>query len=140
VEERGSWTVAAGSLLTGSREMASTSWRRWRELQPRPRAPRERQGFDPGPNFYADPFPGIRILRQVVSPGHWASVATSIQEGSIPTSFGPCTLNSSGDWSSVAIIGRDEAVDRDRLVTGAMRPVSAVFVELEAPNREHLDP
>ena len=75
VDDGGKWVAAAGSLLTGSREMASTSWRRWRELQPRRRDRQERQGFDIGPNFYSDPFPGIRIMRTIVEPGTWSTVA-----------------------------------------------------------------
>jgi hypothetical protein len=127
----GSWEVAAGSLLTGSREMASTSWRRWRELQPRARQVHQRNGFDVGPNFYADPFPGMRILREVIQPDRWRSLAASIDEGSIPTSFGPCVLRRESAWLPIAVVGRDSEIDSHRLVGGVMRPVSATFARLQ---------
>jgi hypothetical protein len=130
VGHTGSWEVAAGSLLTGSREMASTSWRRWRELQPRARAARRRNGFDVGPNFYADPFHGVRILREVIEPDRWQALVADIDDGSIPTSFGPCVLRRDGAWSSVAIVGRDIEIDSHRLVGGVMRPVSATFARV----------
>lgn len=133
VGDSGSWEVAAGSLLTGSREMASTSWRRWRELQPRARQVHLRNGFDAGPNFYADPFPGVRILREVIQPDRWQSLAAGIDDGSVPTSFGPCVLHREGAWLPIAIVGRDSEIDSHRLVGGVMRPVSATFVRLQGP-------
>ncbi|HEY8965622.1 MAG TPA: hypothetical protein VIM58_04210 [Candidatus Methylacidiphilales bacterium] len=126
----GSRKVAAGSLLTGSLEMASTSWRRWRELQPRARRGYQRNGFDIGPNFYADPFPGVRILREIVQPERWQSLVDSIDQGSVLTSFGPCVLRPDGPWSSIAVVGRDVEVDSHRLIGGVMRPVSATFAPL----------
>lgn len=131
VADSESWVVAAGSLLTGSTEMASTSWRRWRELQPRARQVHGRHGFDIGPSFYADPFPGVRILRQVVEPADWEAVVTGIGEGMIAAPFGPCVLRRSNDFSPVAIVGRNQGIDSHRIVSGVMRPVSATFARLE---------
>ena len=51
VREGQDWMVVCGSLISMPRETAFTSWRRWRELQPSTRGPREPFGFDIGPSF-----------------------------------------------------------------------------------------
>jgi hypothetical protein len=132
VRDDDQWIVAFGSLLSVPREAASTSWRRWRELQPATRGrDLDRGGFDLGPNFYSDPFDGLRVLRRVVEPCDWGLIASSIVARSLPTSFGTCGVQVD-EWTSIAFAGRHGSTATHRVVDGIRRPVSGISASLKS--------
>lgn len=133
IRDSDSWVVVCGSLLTGTATMASMSWRQWQERQPRTRGQLEDRAFDLSPDFYAEPFPGVRTLRSTMNAESWRDLVASIVEGAIPTPFAPCHLRLSGAWSSLSFVAREGTTDTHQIIAGACRPASVVCAPLKSP-------
>lgn len=75
--------LVAGSLLTVPVTQAATTWRRWMQSQPLPPIRRGLQptGFDLGPSFEIEPFPGVLGARRMVQRGEWQSVVDELGAG-----------------------------------------------------------
>lgn len=79
----GLWHLAAASLLTVPTEVATTSWRRWRQQRPSNRGSRHEELLDPGPRFVIEPTPGIRAIRLPIAESAWEAVLADLAAGAI---------------------------------------------------------
>lgn len=139
VEESGVWSVTSGSLLALDPGWARTSWKRWGELQPSTRGLRyDSGGFDLGPVFAVEPFPGLRAMRQMVEPKDMTDLVSEIEAGHLATPWGSAQLNLTG-WSSTVFLSRNSSVSAAAVVLGARRPVTAVVADLTAPKPKESD-
>ena len=132
VKHKEEWLVAAGSLLTVPAEAATSSWIRWGLRQPSLRDPRVAEGFDLGPVFAAEPFPGIRVSRQVVWPGRWQAYIDGLSNGVVEA--GQVRLRLPLDaWSSPALLAQSGLTDAHHVIRAACRPVQGVVASLSMP-------
>lgn len=125
------WQLASGSLLTTPVAVARTSWKRWREIQPptsRPR--REPEGFDLGPIFDAEPFPGVRAVRAVLDTAAWHAAVEGLEHGALTLPQTVCHARA-GQWSPTVVLAQGHMCEGRRVVAGAQRPVRGTVAELE---------
>jgi hypothetical protein len=131
VREGSAWVLAAGSLLTVPANLAGMSWKRWGELQPHAPALLDHQaGFDLGPIFCAEPFPGVRAVRAIIDPADWRQLVDGIGDGKIDVTFCPCRVAIAGS-SSTVLLGQEGKGEAYEVVGGARRPVLCVVVSLD---------
>lgn len=130
--------VVCGSLLAVRTEIASMSWRRWRESQPDFVRTAIDSGFDLGPVFSAEPFPGVRIVRRIIDGHRWRDVVDDLSRGVLHTPFERASLHASR-WSSTVLLGTTGHSDAHSVAYSVRRPVVAVASELVAPAVPHTD-
>jgi hypothetical protein len=130
IRDRESWVVASGSLLTVDRSLAFTSWKRWGELQPAVSSHMASEGFDPGPNFVAEPFHGLRAARRVILANEWRQTLDALATKTFETAVLQCQLRAS-TWTSMVLLGIDVSSDAHSVVAGARRPVLGVVAKLD---------
>jgi hypothetical protein len=128
------WVIASGSLVTTPTSVAYTSWRRWSELQPRAWTERAEKGFDLGPIFEVEPFPGVLIARQVLSAENWDEAIARLDRGELTLGHLPTRVRVSS-WSSTVHIGIDCGTTASNVVVGARRPVLGVAAFLDPPTQ-----
>jgi hypothetical protein len=131
------WVLASGSLLTVERAVALTSWARWADMQPTGWPRLLPEGFDLGPQFVVDPFPGVRLVRQVIERVDWPAVVAQLTAGECRTPTFRCSVRADG-WTSRGFLGRGGITDAHQVVDGACRPVVGVAARLEAPEPPEL--
>jgi hypothetical protein len=127
------WVLASGSLLTIDTEVALGSWRRWEDCQPAAWPRSDRRGLDLGPVFVADPFPGVRIARQVITAGRWRETVKALVAGEYRSPTLRVVVRAA-DWSSTVLLAQDGTSDAHHAVDGACRPVVGVVASLDAPD------
>jgi hypothetical protein len=132
VRDGSSWAATSGSLLTVPTGVALTSWKRWGELQPEYAGMWKSGGFDFGPIFCAEPFPGVRIVRAVVEAEDWHRMVDGLAKGRVNVPSCPSSIKIARS-SSTVILGRDGANDAHLVVEGAKRPVLGIVATVEAP-------
>jgi hypothetical protein len=133
VHDDASWAAVCGSLLTVPTAVGLTSWRRWREIQPRAGHGYGPGGFDLGPVFWVEPFSGVRVMRLVVACDQWPAAIAGMRRGYVDTPFARCSLTAAS-WSSTVFLGQGGADDAHGVVSGARRPVEGVVAALDAPD------
>jgi len=132
-EDGGDWHVAAASLLNVPLQLASTSWMTWERLQPPTARPAyDRGGFDLGPLFDAEPFPGVRIMRWPVAAAEWSQLVAQIASGRVRTLRSELRISTS-QWSPLTMVPTETIGDDRAVVAGSLRPVVAVLTDLTAP-------
>jgi hypothetical protein len=105
VHDDASWAAVCGSLLTVPTAVGLTSWRRWREIQPRAGHGYGPGGFDLGPVFWVEPFSGVRVMRLVVACDQWPAAIAGMRRGYVDTPFARCSLTAAS-WSSTVFLGQ----------------------------------
>jgi hypothetical protein len=128
----GHWAVVSGSLLSLPREVALISWQAWGMRQPQTRNGPSPSGFDLGPVFEVEPFPGIRAIRTVLEPDRWRDAVDAIGRGRLDA--GNTLFSISGfNWSPTGLIASVGIEDPHHVVAGARRPVIGVAATLARP-------
>lgn len=128
------WITASGSLLSTPTSVAYTSWRRWSTLQPRAWAELAEKGFDLGPVFVVEPFPGVLIVRQVLFNDEWDETIARVERGELTLGHLLAQIRVSS-WSSTIHIGIDSGTAASDAVIGARRPVLGVAAVLDPPTQ-----
>jgi hypothetical protein len=127
------WAVVSGSLLSVPREMALISWQAWRARQPRTRNGPARTGFELGPLFEVEPFPGVRAIRTVVGPDGWREVVAGIRSGWLDAGTSRLSV-SAFNWTPAGLIASSGIEEAHHVVAGVRRPVTGVAATLAHPN------
>ena len=132
VRANAAWELAVGSLLSVPLSVARMSWGRWNELQPPTRRPAyDGGGFDFGPIFSVDPFPGVRVVRTIVAREDWLGVAEDLEGGRVRLPNVECEARVE-DWTPIVLLTQGDLEAAHRVVAGIKRPVSAVVGSLPA--------
>lgn len=121
----GAWGIVSGSLLTMPAGWALRSWPMWRRAQPRASAP-DHEGFDLGPSFDVQPFPGLRAVRSVVPSDDWHTLIAGLNQGYLKHGLFRAEIVEP-DWSAPVLITQGGVRDGDGVVLAAQRPVRAVL-------------
>ena len=126
------WAVATGSLLSVPREVALISWRAWRARQPRTRGGPPPTGFDLGPIFDVQPFPGLRAIRRVLGRAEWEAAVDGIGSGWLDAGTSRLSV-SAFNWVPAGLIASRGIKDAHHVVAGIRRPVTGVAATLAHP-------
>jgi hypothetical protein len=131
--------LVSGSLLIVPSDVAGASWRRWTARQPLTHPQRVPTGFDLGPGFLAEPFPGIVAARRAIPPAEWSRVVTQFASGAVELSTELCEI-STEKWSPLGLIYDDRESDTAAVVAGARRPVRGIVATLPGIQMPHSEP
>jgi hypothetical protein len=133
VQVEAGWAIAAGSLLTVPTEVGGMSWRQWHDVQPTTPARMDHDGdLDPGPEFWVEPFPGIRAIRAVLDAAGWQEVVNGIDKGNTPA-VDASYIISVADATPTMFLAQDGSEGAHRVIAGMHRPVMGVVLSLDAP-------
>jgi hypothetical protein len=94
------------------------------------------EGFDLGPVFEVEPFPGVIGIRRVVRSDEWRDIITGLERGEVGGRTEPLR-SELGEWSLVGSICADGDGDAHHVVAGAKRPVRGIVAGVTAPAMPH---
>lgn len=129
----GRWRVVAGSLLTCPYSLATTSWRRWHQVQPRTRPHSSLDdGPDFGPVFCIEPSPGVRAARATIARDDWQDCVDAIRSGHVNALDTRYTIATDA-WTSSVFLSRDGASPAHEVVKAARRPTTGIVATVAGP-------
>lgn len=129
----GGWRVVSGSLLTMPAAWGYRSWPMWSALQPKISGYTDPYpGFDLGPCFDAEVFPGVRVSRHLIESSAWHTLVCQVLEGEVRVGMLKAQVEVS-KWSLTSRITQRDTGDAANVITAAFRPVRGIVGAVVQP-------